>query len=128
MIKKSFLGFNNPQSHGHKAKQLCSASLILKVNSLQTVQDRVFRGVSHMKKLKNIILGICDLVEKYVNYLDKQVKSTMEHHKTTVAPESPNENFSIRKIKIKDSSSDVWNKHFLNLINILTETDAYVHI
>ena len=24
ITEKSFLGFNNPQSHGHKAKQLCS--------------------------------------------------------------------------------------------------------
>ena len=32
LIEKSFLGFNNPQSHGHRAKQLCSTCLTFKVN------------------------------------------------------------------------------------------------
>ena len=52
VIEKSFLGFNNPQLHGHKAKQLCSTSLTFKVNCLTTFQDRAFLGASHMKKFK----------------------------------------------------------------------------
>lgn len=44
-----------PCSNGHKAKQLCSASLIFKLNSLQTFQDHAFVGVIHVKKSKNIL-------------------------------------------------------------------------
>ena len=79
LIEKLFLGFNNPQSHGRKAKQVCSTSLTFKVNCLRTFQNRVFLGASSMKKFKNIIGGVCDSVEKYVNYLEKQVKSVKEH-------------------------------------------------
>ena len=39
-----------------------------------------------MKRLKNIV-GICDLVQKYVNYLEKEVKSAMECQNSTVPPE-----------------------------------------
>ena len=51
LIEKSFLGYNNPQSHGHKAKQLCSTSLTFKVNCLRTFQDPAFVGASQMKKI-----------------------------------------------------------------------------
>ena len=33
------------------------------------------------KSRKTFLEGICDLDEKYVNYLDEQVKSTMEYQK-----------------------------------------------
>ena len=109
LIEKSLLGFNNPQSHGHKAKQLCSTSLTSKVNCLRTFQDHDFLGTSHMKKFKNIIGEVCDSVEKYVNYLEKQVKSVKEHQKNTTPPECPIENFTIKKLTFKNSSNDVWN-------------------
>ena len=121
LIEKPFLGFDNPQSYGHKAKQLCSTSLIFKVNCLRTFQDRAFLGASHMKKLENIIGGVCDSVEKYV-------KSVKEHQKNTTPPECSIENFTIKKLKFKNSSNDVWNEHFLNLKIILTETDCFVLI
>ena len=121
LIEKSFLEFNNPQSHGHKAKQLCSTSLTFTVNCLRTFQDRAFLGATHMKKIKNIIGGVCDSVEKYVNYLEKQGKSVKEHQKNTTPLECPIENFTIKKLKFKNSSNDVWNERFLNLKNILTE-------
>ena len=81
-----------------------------------------------MKKFKNIIGGVCDSVEKYVNYLEKQAKSVKEHKKNTAPPECPTENFLIKKLKFKNSSNDVWNESFLNLKNILTETDFFVPI
>ena len=128
LIEKSFLGFNNPQSHGHKVKQLCSTSLTFKVNCLRTFPDRAFLGASHMKKFENAIGGVCDSVEKYVNYLEKQVKSVKEHQKNTTPPECPIENFTIEKLKFKNSCNDVWNERFLNLKNISTETDFFVSI
>ena len=125
LIEKWFLGFNNPQSHGHKEKQLCSASLTFKVTCLGTFQDRAFLGASHMKNFKNIIGGVSDSVEKYVNYLEKQDKSVKEHQKNTTPPECPIENFPVKKLKFQNSSNDVWNERFLNLKNILTETDFF---
>ena len=128
VIEKLFLELNNPQLHGHKAKQLCSTSLTFKVNSLRTFQDRASLSASHMKKFKIIIGGVCDSVEKCVNYLEKQVKSLKEHQKNTLPPECPIENFTIKKLKFKNSSNDVWNERFLNFKNILTETDFFVPI
>ena len=64
----------------------------------------------------------------YVNYLEKQIKSVKEQQKNTTPPESPIENFTIKKLKFKNSSNDVWNERFLNLKNILTETDFFVPI
>ena len=81
-----------------------------------------------MKKFKSIIGGVCDSVEKYVNYLEKQVKPVKEHQKNTAPPECPIENFTIKNLKFKNSSNDVWNERFLNLKNILTETDFFVPI
>ena len=81
-----------------------------------------------MKKFKNIIGGVCDSVEKYVNYLEKQVKSVKEHQKNTTPLECPIENFTIKKLKFKNSSNDVWNESFLSLKNTLTETDFFVPI
>ena len=53
-----------------KQKQLCSSSLTLKVNGLRLFEDCPFMTVNHMKKFKNIT-GICNSVEKYVDYLEK---------------------------------------------------------
>ena len=68
------------------------------------------------------------MVEKYVKYLENQVKSVKEHQKNITPPECPIENFTIKKLKFKNSSNDVWNERFLNLKNILTETDFFVPI
>ena len=81
-----------------------------------------------MKKIKNIIDGVCESVEKCVDCFEKQVKSVKEHQKNTTPPECPIENFTIKKLKFKDFSNDVWNERFLNLKNILTETDFFVPI
>ena len=48
-------------------------------------------------------------MEKYVTYLEKQVKSVKEHQKNTTPPKCPTEDFTIKKI-------------------ILTETDFFVPI
>ena len=69
-----------------------------------------------MKKLKNIV-EICHLAEKCVNYLEKHCATRVSY-----------QNFMTRKIKMKNSSSDVWNKQLLKLKNILTETGAYVPV
>ena len=119
LIEKLFLGFNNPQSHGHKAKQLCSTNLTFNVNCLRTFRDCAFLSTGHLKKFKNFIGGVCGSLEKYVNYLEKQVKSVKEH---------PIENFTITKLKFKNCSNDVWNERFLNLKNILTEIDFFFPI
>ena len=79
-----------------------------------------------MKKFKNTIDGVCDSVEKYVNCLEKQVKSAKEHQKNTTPLECLIENLTIKKLKFKSSSNDVWNERFLNLKNILTENDFFV--
>ena len=67
-------------------------------------------------------------VEKYVSYSEKQVKSVKEHQKNRTPPECHIENFTIKKLKFKNSSNDVWNERFLYLKNILTETDFFVTI
>ena len=106
----------------------CSSSLTLKVNGLRLFEDRVFMGVNHTKKFKNIITGICNSVKKYVDYLEKQVNLVKEHHKITIFSECSVEDFTIKKLKVKTSASDVWNERFLNLKNILGKNDFYVPI
>ena len=96
-IEKSFLGFDNPQSHGHRANQLCSSSLTLKVNGLRIFEYRAFMRINLMKKFKNIIIGICNSIEKNADYLEKQVNLVKEHHEITTFPECSTEDFTIKK-------------------------------
>ena len=81
--------------------------LTLKVNGLRLFEDRAFMGVNHMKKFLKIITGICNSAKKYVDYLEKQVNLVKEHHKITTFPECSIEDFTIKKLKVQTSVSDV---------------------
>ena len=48
-----------------------------------------------MTLLRNIVKGICDSVNKYVDYLKKQAVEVSKNHKTAVLPESKIDNFTI---------------------------------
>ena len=50
-----------------------------------------------MKKFKNIIIGICNSIEKNADYLEKQVNLVKEHHEITTFPECSTEDFTIKK-------------------------------
>ena len=54
---------------------------------------------THMTPLKNIVKGICDSLDKYVDYPKKQAVEVSKNHKTALLPESKIENFTILKLK-----------------------------
>ena len=72
VVEQKFLNFNKPQSYGHKPKQLSIQTLSLKIDKLQLHLDRGYMNGTHMILLRNIVKGICDFLDKYVDYLKKQ--------------------------------------------------------
>ena len=85
-------------------------------------------NATHMTLLRNIVKGICDSLNKYINYLKRQAAEVSKNHKTAVLPESKIEDFTI--IKLKYHSYDGWVREdrFLNLKIILSDTDFYVSL
>ena len=95
VVEQKFLNFNKLQSHGHKSKQLSIQTLSLKIDKLWTHLDWGYMNGIHMTLLRNIVKGICDSVNKYVDYLKKQAVEVSKNHKTAVLPESKIDNFTI---------------------------------
>ena len=95
IVEQKFLNFNKLQSHGHKSKQLSIQTLSLKIDKLWTHLDWGYMNGMHMTLLKNIVKGICDSINKYVDYLKKQAIEVSKNHKTAVLPESKIDNFTI---------------------------------
>ena len=79
-----------------------------------------------MTLLRNIVKGICDSLDKYVDYLKKQAVEVSKNHKTAVLPESKIEDFTIIKLKYHSDDDSAWEDRFLNLKNVLSDTDFYV--
>ena len=80
VVEQKFLNFNKPQSHGHKPKQLSVQTISLQIDKLWLHLDRGYRNGTHMTLLRNIVKGICDSLDKYLDYLKKQV--TLTYQKT----------------------------------------------
>ena len=81
-----------------------------------------------MTLLRNMVKGICDSLNKYVDYLKKQAIEVSKNHKTAVLPESKIEDFTIIKLKYHLYDDSAWEDHFLNLKNILSDTKFYVPV
>ena len=75
-----------------------------------------------MMLLRNIVKGICDSLNKYIDYL-KIIIEVSKNHKTAVLPESKTEDFMTIKLKYHLYDNSAWEDHFLNLKNILSDTD-----
>ena len=95
VVEQKFLNFNKLQSHQHKPKQLSIQTLSLKIDKLRTHLDRGYMNGTHMTLLRNIVKGICDSLNKYVDYLKKQAVEVSKNHKTANLPESKIDNFKI---------------------------------
>ena len=81
-----------------------------------------------MTLLRNIVRDICDCLDKYVDYLNKQATELSKNHETVVLPESKIEAFMIIKLKYHSYDDSAWQDRFLNLKNILSDTDFYVPV
>ena len=127
-MEQKFLNFNKRQSHGHKPKQLSIQTLSLKIDKLWLHLDRGYMNGTHMTLLRNIVKGICDSLDKYVDYLKKQAVEVSKNHKTAVLPESKIEDFTIIKLKYHSYDNSAWEDRFLNLKNISSDTDFYVPV
>ena len=83
---------------------------------------------TYMTLLRNIVKGIYNSLDKYVDYLKKQAVEVSKNHKTAVLPESKIEDFMIIKLKYHSYDDSAWEDRFLNLKNILSDTDFYVPV
>ena len=72
---------------------------------------------THMTLLRNIVKGICDSLDKCVDYLKKQAVEVSKNHKTAVLPESKIEDFTIIKLKYHSYDNSAWEDRFLNLFS-----------
>ena len=127
-VEQKFLNFNKLQSHGHMPKQLLIQTLSLKIDKLRLHLDRGYMNGTHMTLLRNIVKGICDSLNKYVDYLKKQAIEVSKNHKTAVLPESKTEDFTIIKPKYHSYDDSAWEDRFLKLQNILSDTNFYVSV
>ena len=82
----------------------------------------------YMTLLRNMVKGICDSLNKYVDYLKKEAIEVSKNHKTAVLSESKIEDFTIIKLKYHLYDDSAWEDHFLNLKNILSDTNFYVPV
>ena len=80
----------------------------------------------HMTLLRNTVKGVCDSLNKYVDYLKKQAIEVSKNHETAVLPESKIEDFTIIQLKYYSYDDSTWEDRFLNLKNILSDTDFHV--
>ena len=78
-----------------------------------------------MMLLRNIVKGICHSLDKYLDYLKKKAVEVSKNHKTAVLPESKID-FTIFKFKCHSYDDSAWEDRFLNLKNILSDTNFYV--
>ena len=127
-MEQKFLSFNKPQSHGHKSKQLSIQTLSLKIDKLRLHLDQGYMNETHMTLLRNILKGICNSLDKYVDYLKKQAIELSKNHQTAVLPKSKIEDFRIIKLKYHLYDDSAWEDRFLNLKNILSGTEFYVPV
>ena len=128
IVQDRFLQFNKPQCHGHKPKQLSAQNLILKVDKLRLFLDRGYMNQKHMTKFKNIVSSICDSVQKYIDYLNDQLMRVTENHNETAVDEPSIEEFTIKKLKYHIYEDSLWEDRFLNLKDLLRESDSYTPI
>ena len=73
-VEKSFLGINDPSKHKHAVKNLCSESLVLKVQNLYNYIDRQYVNSSYMKPLQLILINGTEKLTAYLTELEEQMK------------------------------------------------------
>ena len=115
ITEQKFLNFNRIQSHRHKPKQLSIQTLSLKIDKLRLHLDRGYMNGTHMTLQRNIVKGICDSLDKYLDYLKKQAVEVSKNHKSSVLLESKIEDFTIIKVKYHPHDDSAWEDYFLNL-------------
>ena len=74
--EKSFLGINDPSKHKHAVKNLCSESLVLKVQNLYNYIDRQYMNSSYMKPLQLILINGTEKLTAYLTELEEQNERT----------------------------------------------------
>ena len=115
VVEQKFMNFNKPQSHVHKPKQLSIQTLSLNIDKLRLHLDREYMNGTHMTLPRNIVKGICDSLDKYINYLKKQAVKVSKNHNTAVLPESKIEDLTIIELKYHSHDGSAWEDRFLNL-------------
>ena len=81
---------------------------------------------THLALLRNIVKRTCDSLDKYLDYPKKQAVEISKNHETAVVPESKTEDFTIIKLNYHSHDNSTWEDRFLNLKNILSDTNFYV--
>ena len=114
-VEKNFLGFNDPSKHKHAFKNLCSESLVLKVQNLCNYIDRQYMSSSHMKPLQLILINVTGELTAYLTQLEEQNKRTKKSHeklcKTTTV-----EDFVVRSVSTYTFViENVWSNWFANI-------------
>ena len=67
---------------------------------------------TYMTLLRNIVKVICNSLDKYIDYLKKQVVAVSKNHKTAVLPESKIEDFTIIELKYYSYDESAWEDRF----------------
>ena len=122
--RKNFLGFNDPSKHKHAVKNLCSESLVLKVQNLCNYNDRQYMNSSHMKTLQLILINVTEKLTAYLTELEEQNKRKKSHEKlckTIII-----EDFVIRSISTYTSiMENIWSNRFAKIRELFQNKDAY---
>ena len=123
-VEKNFLGFNDPSKRKHVIKNLCSESLVLKVQNLCNYIDRQYMNSSHMQPLQLILIDVTESLTAYLTELEEQNKRTKKSHEklckaTTV------EDFVVRSISTYTSIvENIWSNRFAKIRELLQNKDV----
>ena len=123
-VEKNFLGFNDPSKRKHVIKNLCSESLVLKVQNLCNYIDRQYMNSSHMQPLQLILIDVTESLTAYLTELEEQNKRTKKSHEklckaTTV------EDFVVRSISTYTSIvENSWSNRFAKIRELLQNKDV----
>ena len=124
-VEKNFLGFNDPLKHKHAVKNLCSQSVVLKVQNLCNFIDRQYMNSSHMKPLQLTLINVTENLTAYLAGLEEQNERTKKSHeklcKTTAV-----EDFLVRTISTYTYiMENIWFNWFAKIRELFLNKDVY---
>ena len=123
---KQFFGFNTPEKHHHKPKNLSALSLALKVNELKKYSERKYMVTHRFKLLKEIVDSTIEQVSSYVDLLEGQIQRTQKnHHLDNNDIDEVVTNFVATRVKMKVTLSTSYSSEFDAIRVALQDIDHY---
>ena len=124
-VEKSFLGINDPSKHKYAVKNLCSESLVLKVQNLYNYINRQYLNSSHMKPLQLILINGTEKLTAYLTELEEQNERTTKSHEK-LCKNTNGEDFVVRFIFTYTSVvENFWSNRLAEIRELFQNKNVY---